>query len=68
MDMDKCFSLKEGVSLVIVSYNGRKRLKPTLEHLARQRKIDFNFEIIVVDNNSTDSTSQKAKELWALPK
>lgn len=55
----------DGVSVVIVTYNGSGRLTPTLTHLAVQKNIDFNFEIILVDNNSSDNTSKKAEQLWS---
>lgn len=53
-----------GVSVVIVTYNGSNRLLPTLSHLAQQKNIDFDIEIILVDNNSNDGTSKKAQQLW----
>lgn len=54
----------EGVSVVIVTYNGSERLLPTLTHLAKQKNIDFVIEIILVDNNSNDGTSEKAQQIW----
>lgn len=54
----------DGVSLVIITYNGNERLLPTLTHLAHQKNIHFNFEIILIDNNSNDDTSEKAKKIW----
>jgi glycosyltransferase involved in cell wall biosynthesis len=54
----------DGVSLVIITYNGSERLLPTLTHLAHQKNIHFNFEIILIDNNSNDDTSEKAKKIW----
>lgn len=54
----------EGVSVVIVTYNGRKRLADTLNHLSNQKNINFNFEIIIVDNNSNDGTSETALHIW----
>ena len=41
------------VSVIIVNYNGKALLEKCLESLA---KVNYeNFEIILVDNNSTDS-------------
>jgi glycosyltransferase involved in cell wall biosynthesis len=53
-----------GVSVVICSHNGDTRLRPTLEHLAAQKEARVPWEVIVVDNASTDSTSQLAVECW----
>ena len=40
------------VSIIIVNYNGKIFLEKCLESIF---KIDYdNFEVIVVDNNSTD--------------
>jgi len=42
------------VSVIIVNYNGKELLEKCLESLF---KVDYdNFEVIVVDNNSTDGT------------
>jgi glycosyltransferase involved in cell wall biosynthesis len=55
---------KTGVSIVVCSYNGKDRIKPTLEHLAKQRNINFPCEILLVDNNSSDDTSSIALDVW----
>jgi GT2 family glycosyltransferase len=44
------------VSVVVVSWNGRRYLEPCLEAVAGQRGIDA--EVIVVDNGSTDGTAE----------
>ena len=43
------------VSVIIVSYNGAKYIEANLESLARQYRPGL-FEVIVVDNASTDQT------------
>ena len=43
------------LSVVIVSYNVREKLKNNLEHLFKSRG-DFSFEVFVVDNNSQDGS------------
>jgi glycosyltransferase involved in cell wall biosynthesis len=53
-----------GVSVVIVCYNSKDRIKPTLDHLAAQEGIDFPWEVILVDNNSNDNTGVIAQECW----
>jgi glycosyltransferase involved in cell wall biosynthesis len=48
------------VSIIIPVYNGEKTLKQCLSSVLEQ---DFeNYEVIVVDNNSTDKTKQIIKE------
>ena len=42
------------VSIIIINYNGQELLEKCLDSLF---KIDYeNFEVIIVDNNSTDNT------------
>lgn len=54
-----------GVSVVICCYNSESRIIPTLEHLRLQSGITFPWEILLVDNHSTDNTPQVALENWA---
>ncbi|MDR2087164.1 MAG: glycosyltransferase [Dysgonamonadaceae bacterium] len=42
------------ISVIICSYNREKVIGKTLQHLSEQ--IDKNFEIVLVNNNSTDRT------------
>lgn len=44
------------VSIITVSYKGWERLRRSLESLSSFSNTEFNAEIIVVDNNSCDST------------
>lgn len=46
-----------GVSVIICTYNGRNRLKKTIDHLLNQIT-EFDFEVILVDNASKDDTVQ----------
>jgi Glycosyltransferases involved in cell wall biogenesis len=55
---------KIGVSVVICCYNGAKRILHCLEHLSKQRNIDFSWEILLIDNNSTDNTAKIANDYW----
>jgi len=50
------------VSIIIVNYNGREYLEKCLKSLD---KIDYeNFEIILVDNNSTDNSIKFVKNTY----
>jgi GT2 family glycosyltransferase len=51
------------VSIVIVSWNGADHLLHCLNALAAQSFKDF--EIIFVDNNSTDGSTENLVQLWA---
>jgi GT2 family glycosyltransferase len=47
-------------SVVVCSYNGAATIRDTLDHLAR---LDYpNYEIIVIDDGSTDATGEIAKK------
>lgn len=53
-----------GVSIIICCFNSAKRLKPTLEHIAKQKVDDaVNWELLIIDNASVDNTSLIAKEI-----
>ncbi len=57
-----------GVSVVICCYNSSKRLPDTLKHLALQqfpRNPGLQWEVIVVDNASTDDTADAAAREWS---
>lgn len=54
-----------GVSVIMCCYNSEARLQETLTHLARQNvPQDIFWEILVVDNASTDYTGSLAQEIW----
>jgi glycosyltransferase involved in cell wall biosynthesis len=53
-----------GVSIVVCCHNSAGRLPETLAHLARQRATGIPWEVIVVDNASTDGTAEVARRLW----
>jgi glycosyltransferase involved in cell wall biosynthesis len=55
---------KIGVSVVIVTYNGKLRLSKTFDHLRNQINIDFPWEILLVDNNSSDGTAEFVSSYW----
>jgi glycosyltransferase involved in cell wall biosynthesis len=57
--------VKPGVTVVICTYNGASLLPATLRHLAHQQvRPDIPWQLIVVDNASSDDTSRVAKEEW----
>lgn len=57
--------LTEGISVLICTYNGANRIEKTLDHLARQTFTNpIPWEVVIVDNASTDGTAQIAKSFW----
>lgn len=55
------------LSVIVCCYNSEHFLKETLAHLANQViNKDFSYEVVLVDNNSTDQTSKVAKEIWEM--
>ena len=54
-----------GISIIVCCYNSAERLPETLKHLALQQVSDtIHWEVILVNNNSTDATAQIALEIW----
>ncbi len=59
--------MKEGVSVIVCCYNSEKRLPRTLDFLLQQDlPKNIAWEVIVVDNDSTDMTSQVANNVSIL--
>ncbi|MEO6229087.1 MAG: glycosyltransferase [Ferruginibacter sp.] len=57
--------MSSGISVVVCCYNSALRLTPTLRHLLAQKDIALSsWEVIVIDNASTDNTQQKAIDIW----
>lgn len=55
----------KGISVIVCCYNSANRLKPTIEHLLSQVNIAVNqWEVLIIDNASTDNTSEVAGDLW----
>jgi len=55
-----------GISVIICCYNSADVLPQTLEYISKQVvEPPFVWEIILVDNASTDDTSKFAREYWA---
>lgn len=53
-----------GISVIICSYNSEDLIEENLAHFAAQEKVNFPWEIILVNNNSTDKTVEKAEVFW----
>lgn len=57
--------MKKGLSVIICCHNSERRLPETIRHLGAQKiSGKIPWEIIVVDNNSTDKTVAVAESLW----
>jgi len=52
------------ISVIICCYNSANKIVPTLEHLSKQSLGNLNCEIILVNNNCSDSTIDIAKLAW----
>lgn len=58
-------AIERGVSVLICTYNGASRLEPTLNALLKQKNTgDIPWEVVLVDNASTDNTSETAQTVW----
>ncbi|PYU17577.1 MAG: hypothetical protein DMG32_27740 [Acidobacteria bacterium] len=55
----------DGLSVILCCHNSASRLPATLGHLTGQRSGGrFPWEVILVDNASSDATGRLAQELW----
>ncbi len=55
----------QGVSIIICCHNGARRLPETIRHITRQRvPATIPWELLVVDNGSTDGTAGVARMTW----
>ena len=54
-----------GVSVVVCTHDGAARLPATLAHLVSQTvPAGLAWEVVVVDNASTEATGTVAREAW----
>jgi hypothetical protein len=56
--------IMEGVSIVICCHNGAARLPVTLEYLKSQDAVAIPWEVLLIDNASTDDTAAVAQSCW----
>jgi glycosyltransferase involved in cell wall biosynthesis len=54
----------KGVSVIVCCYNSSRRLQKTLQHLSVQLLQNIPWEILIVDNGSTDKTADVAIDIW----
>jgi glycosyltransferase involved in cell wall biosynthesis len=54
----------DGVSVIICSHNGATRLPATLAHLKVQKPPMVPWEVLLIDNASTDATAAVARSCW----
>ena len=53
------------LSVIVCCYNSEHLLNDTLSHLANQvTNNNLDYEVVLVDNNSTDQTAKNAREIW----
>jgi len=53
------------ISVVVCCFNSEQRLPAVLQHLLRQERDDtISWEVVVVDNASSDATAMVAREIW----
>jgi glycosyltransferase involved in cell wall biosynthesis len=53
----------KGFSIIVCTYNGSLRLPKLIEHLIQLETNGFNYEILIIDNNSNDNTFSVAHNL-----
>lgn len=54
-----------GVSVIVCCHNAARRLAPTLQHLAAQQvSEEIPWEVLVIDNASSDETAELARSAW----
>jgi glycosyltransferase involved in cell wall biosynthesis len=56
--------MSDGISVIICCHNGATRLPTTLMHLRAQEAADIPWELLIIDNASTDATADVASSYW----
>lgn len=63
--MSTVLNKQEGVSVIVCCYNSAQRLPETLKYIYHQKVPgEIKWELIIVDNSSSDDTSSVAKAEW----
>jgi glycosyltransferase involved in cell wall biosynthesis len=64
--MGTTLAIAPDVSVIVATYNRCKILRGTLQSLMNQESAGVQYEVIVVDNNSTDDTRKTVEEFSSL--
>ena len=56
--------MEQGVSIILCSHNGQARLPAALSHLGAQVPARVPWEVLLIDNASTDDTAKVAMSFW----
>lgn len=60
---------QKGISFIIVTFNGAQRLPKTLANIASQELSgEIPWEVILIDNGSSDGTQEAVQKNWPLKK
>ena len=57
-------SAGEGVSVVICCHNSSSLIGPTLKKLQQQKTVKISWEVLIVDNCSSDDTVEVVESIW----
>jgi glycosyltransferase involved in cell wall biosynthesis len=57
--------MTKGISIIVCTHNGESRLSRTLAHLKLQAPTGVRWELVLVDNASTDHTVEAAISCWS---
>ncbi|AWV99363.1 glycosyltransferase [Arcticibacterium luteifluviistationis] len=58
----------KGISLIICCYNSEEIIEQTLSYVDKQVAHNVNWEVILIDNNSTDNTTAVVNSYWNFEK